>query len=193
MRSPLAARVIDVPNKRILSVVILLFLTEAFAQTNQGGLKVGGGVSEPGLLYAPNPYYSKDSRGVKYEGSCVLRLVVDTEGRPNDIRVVRPLGHDLDEKAIETVKQWKFRPAMKDGKPVAVQIMIEVHFRLYDNPDSDSNLQPQLNWNDVDYIAHFHEEEIGAQWTGKSPYTLRQLAELSRKCTPYINTKLVDL
>ena len=61
----------------------------------------------------------------------MLWLIVDDQGRPRDIRVVRGLGFGLDAKAIEAVKQWRFQPAMKDGHPVNVQISVEVGFRLY--------------------------------------------------------------
>jgi TonB family protein len=61
----------------------------------------------------------------------VLGLIVDSSGHPRDVRVSRSLGMGLDEKAIEAVKQWKFEPAKKDGTPVAVQINVEVSFRLY--------------------------------------------------------------
>jgi TonB family protein len=60
-----------------------------------------------------------------------LWLIVDDQGRPRDIRVVRGLGMGLDAKAVEAVKQWKFQPALKDGRPVNVQISVEVGFRLY--------------------------------------------------------------
>ena len=73
----------------------------------------------------------EEARKAKYQGTCVLWLVVGPDGRPRDIRVARSLGLGLDEKAIEAVKTWKFEPAMKDGKPVAVQINVEVSFRLY--------------------------------------------------------------
>jgi TonB family protein len=96
-----------------------------------GVFRVGGGVSAPKPLYAPDPEYSEEARKAKYQGTCVLWLVVGPDGRPRDIRVSRTLGLGLDEKAIEAVKQWKFEPAMKDGKPVAVQINVEVSFRLY--------------------------------------------------------------
>ena len=52
-------------------------------------------------------------------------------GKPRDVRVARSLGMGLDQKAIQAVRNWKFEPAMKDGKPVAVQINVEVNFRLY--------------------------------------------------------------
>ena len=61
----------------------------------------------------------------------MLRLIVDSAGHPRDIRVVRGLGFGLDAKAIDAVQQWRFQPAMKDGKPVDVQISVEVDFRLY--------------------------------------------------------------
>ena len=59
-----------------------------------------------------------------------MRLVA-ADGRPRDIRVARSLGMGLDEKAIEAVRTWRFEPARKDGNPVAVQINVEVSFRLY--------------------------------------------------------------
>jgi periplasmic protein TonB len=96
-----------------------------------GVFRVGGGVSAPKALYAPDPEYSEEARKAKYQGTCVLWLIVGPDGHPRDVRIARSLGLGLDEKAIEAVKQWKFEPAMKDGKPVAVQINVEVDFRLY--------------------------------------------------------------
>jgi len=96
-----------------------------------GVFRVGGGVSAPKALYAPDPEYSEEARKAKYQGTCVLWLIVGPDGHPRDIKIARSLGLGLDEKAIEAVKQWKFEPAMKDGKPVAVQINVEVDFRLY--------------------------------------------------------------
>jgi periplasmic protein TonB len=96
-----------------------------------GAFRVGGGVSAPKAIFAPDPEYSEEARKAKYQGTCVLWLVVGPDGRARDIRVARTLGLGLDEKAIEAVKNWKFEPAMKDGKPVAVQINVEVTFRLY--------------------------------------------------------------
>jgi periplasmic protein TonB len=99
--------------------------------TGGGVFRVGGGVSAPRAIFTPDPEYSEEARKAKYQGTCVLWLVVGPDGRPRDIKVARTLGLGLDEKAIEAVKQWKFEPAMKDGKPVAVQINVEVSFRLY--------------------------------------------------------------
>ncbi len=96
-----------------------------------GAYRVGGGVSAPRALYAPDPEYSEEARKAKYQGTVVLWVVVGPDGRPHEIRVQRALGMGLDEKAIEAVRQWKFEPARKDGQAVAVQINVEVNFRLY--------------------------------------------------------------
>jgi periplasmic protein TonB len=96
-----------------------------------GVYKVGGGISAPQAISAPDPDYTEEARRAKKQGTCVLWLIVDAAGRPRDIKVVRGLGLGLDAKALEAVKQWRFQPALKDGKPVDVQISVEVEFHLY--------------------------------------------------------------
>jgi periplasmic protein TonB len=96
-----------------------------------GVYKVGGGISAPQAITTPDPEYTEEARSAKTQGTCVLQLVVDQQGHPRDIRVVRSLGHGLDAKAIDAVKQWRFQPAMKDGQPVNVLISVEVGFHLY--------------------------------------------------------------
>jgi TonB family protein len=96
-----------------------------------GVFRVGGGVSAPKEIYAPEPEYSEEARKVKHMGTVVLQLVVGSDGLPRDIRVVRTLGLGLDEKAIEAVRKWRFEPAKKDGKPVAALVSVEVDFHLY--------------------------------------------------------------
>jgi TonB family protein len=99
--------------------------------TGGGYFRVGGGVSAPKPIYDPEPEYSEEARKAKYQGTCVLLLIVGPDGLPRDIRVTNTLGLGLDEKAIETVRKWRFEPARKDGKPVAVQIAVQVNFHLY--------------------------------------------------------------
>ncbi len=99
--------------------------------TGGGAYRVGGGVSAPRPIYDPDPEYSEEARHAKYQGTVLLWVVVGPDGGPRDIRVQRSLGMGLDEKAIEAVRKWKFEPSMKDGHPVAVQVNIEVSFRLY--------------------------------------------------------------
>ncbi len=96
-----------------------------------GVFRVGGGVSAPRAIYAPDPEYSEEARKAKYQGTVVLWTVIGPDGRTHEIRVSRSLGMGLDQKAVEAVRKWRFTPAMKDGHPVAVQVNIEVNFRLY--------------------------------------------------------------
>ena len=93
--------------------------------------RVGGGVTAPRPIYHPDPEYSEEARREKFQGTCVLWLVVSPEGLPRHIKVARTLGLGLDEKAIEAVKQWTFEPARKDGKPVAAAVNVQVTFHLY--------------------------------------------------------------
>lgn len=95
-----------------------------------GVYKVGGGISAPQAVATPDPEYTEEARNAKTQGMCVLRLIVDDHGNPRDIRVVRGLGFGLDARAIDAVKQWRFQPAMKDGRPVSVLISVEVGFHL---------------------------------------------------------------
>ena len=97
-----------------------------------GGIyNVGGGVSAPRPIYDPDPEYSEEARKAKYQGSVMLQAVIAPDGHPRDLQVVRSLGMGLDQKALEAVNRWKFEPAVKDGRPVAVRVQIEVAFRLY--------------------------------------------------------------
>jgi len=95
-----------------------------------GVYRVGGGVTSPSLLYKKEPEYSEEARKAKYQGTVLLYVEVDASGKATNIKVQRSLGLGLDEKAIEAVRQWKFKPGYKDGKPVTVAATIEVNFRL---------------------------------------------------------------
>ncbi|MCC6861829.1 MAG: energy transducer TonB [Bryobacterales bacterium] len=95
-----------------------------------GVYRVGGGVTAPTLLYKVEPEYSEEARKAKYQGTVVLYVEVDTSGKAQNLKVVRSLGLGLDEKAIEAVQKWRFRPGQKNGKPVIVAATIEVNFRL---------------------------------------------------------------
>ena len=95
-----------------------------------GVFRVGGGVTAPTLLHKVEPEYSEEARKAKYQGTVILYIQVDTSGRAVNMRVIHSLGLGLDEKALEAVRQWRFRPGQKDGKPVTVEATIEVNFRL---------------------------------------------------------------
>jgi periplasmic protein TonB len=97
-----------------------------------GGLmSVGGGVSAPQLIRSVDPDFTDDARRANYQGTVSIELIVDSSGNPQDIRIVHHLGMGLDQKAIEAVRQYKFRPAMYQGRPVSVQMVINVDFHLH--------------------------------------------------------------
>ena len=89
------------------------------------------GVTQPRPIYEPDPDYSDAARKAKYQGSVLLWLVVGADGLPHNIRVQRSLGMGLDENAIAAVSTWRFQPATLNGKPVAVEVNVQVSFRLY--------------------------------------------------------------
>lgn len=89
-------------------------------------------MSAPVVLYKVEPVYTEEARKAHVSGAVVLSVVVSADGTPGDIRLIRSLGYGLDERAAETVKTWRFRPGLKDGKPVPVECKIEVNFRLLD-------------------------------------------------------------
>lgn len=84
----------------------------------------------PVLIQKVEPDYTEEARRARYQGQVWMRLVIDRSGTPRNIQVVRSLGMGLDEKAVDAVRQWRFRPGMKDGQVVAVRANAEVTFRL---------------------------------------------------------------
>ena len=96
-----------------------------------GVMSVGGGVSAPQVIHSVEPEFTPEARQANHEGTVAIQLIVDSQGMPQDIHVTRPLGMGLDQKAIAAVRQYRFRPAMYQGHPVSVQMVIEVEFRLH--------------------------------------------------------------
>lgn len=103
------------------------------AQANADGLyRIGNGVSAPVPLNSVIVEFTDVARRAKYQGVCLVSLTVDAQGNPQNPRVVRGLGMGLNQKALEAVQKYRFKPAMLDGKtPVPVMITVEVNFRLY--------------------------------------------------------------
>lgn len=96
-----------------------------------GVMSVGGGVSAPQVLHSVEPEFTQQARAANFQGSVAIQLIVDSNGNPQNIHITRPLGMGLDQKAIEAVRQYKFKPAMYQGHPVAVQIVIDIAFHLH--------------------------------------------------------------
>lgn len=93
--------------------------------------RVGGKTKPPHPLSTPDPAYNELAKQKGYQGTSVLWLVVDENGTPQNVEIARALGFGLDEQAVKTVSHWKFQAATRDGKPVPVQINVEVNFRMY--------------------------------------------------------------
>jgi periplasmic protein TonB len=96
-----------------------------------GVMSVGGGVSAPQIIHSVDPQFTDQARQADYQGTVSIQLIIDSQGNPQNVRVVRHLGMGLDEKAMEAVRQYRFRPAMYQGHAVAVQMIVNVDFHLH--------------------------------------------------------------
>jgi TonB family protein len=117
----------------ILSLVSLLAGRCLNAQESSGldgAIRVGSGITPPRLLHKVEPEYSPGARADHVQGTVVLELAVDEQGRPTGITVISPLGFGLDERAQSAVETWRFAPGVKDGKPVKILATVEVNFRF---------------------------------------------------------------
>ncbi|HEX4595329.1 MAG TPA: energy transducer TonB [Bryobacteraceae bacterium] len=95
-----------------------------------GSARAGHKITPPQLIYKVEPEFSEEARKAKYQGVVVLAIEVDASGHPRNLRVLEQLGLGLDEKAIEAVSQWRFRPGYQDGRPVVTSATVQVSFRL---------------------------------------------------------------
>jgi protein TonB len=96
-----------------------------------GVFHVGGSVRAPVLVYSPDPEFSEEARKAKFSGNVEVYLIVDEQGNPTHVRVVRDVGMGLGERAVEAVRQYKFKPALQNGKPVKVDMYIDVNFQIF--------------------------------------------------------------
>jgi TonB family protein len=115
-------------------LVLALSASLAEAQTGQTVYKPGEGITPPQLVKEVKPEYPPEAREAKIQGIVELECVVQTDGVPRDVQVKRPANVMLDEAAIETVRQWRFKPGTKAGEAVPVLVTIEISFTLRDRP-----------------------------------------------------------
>jgi TonB family protein len=125
----------EMPTRKMVAAtiasVLMLMLPLAAMQTGRKIYKITDpGVTRPVVLEKEEPQYSEQARDAKIEGSVVLSTIVETDGRVYDVVVERGLEETLDNNAVAAVRNWIFKPAEKDGKPVAVAAKIEINFRL---------------------------------------------------------------
>lgn len=98
--------------------------------SRDGAIAVSGGVTAPIKIYAPQPRYTEDARRAGVEGVVILETVVDTEGNVRDVKILKGLPFGLDQSAVDTVKTWRYEPAMRDGEPVAVYFTFTINFSI---------------------------------------------------------------
>lgn len=129
----------------VLLVSAALLMRPVFAaQSGQGQAKrdpaaqekeepvyeLGPGITPPRVVHKVSPHYS-GSGGVRVAGTVTIALVVTSQGLPKDPQVVKSLDKDVDQSALDAIRQWRFDPAKKDGKPVAVRIALELEFHSF--------------------------------------------------------------
>lgn len=113
-----------------VAAVLAIALPLAAMQAGRRVYRIGDGVTAPKQLYKEEPAYTQEARDAKVEGAVLLSGVIEADGSITEVRVERSLDAGLDNNAVEAVKRWQFKPAEKDGVPVAVSVRIEVNFRL---------------------------------------------------------------
>jgi TonB family protein len=96
----------------------------------EGPIRVGGQLKEPRKIKQVDPVYPEIARRARVSGAVILEVIVDKQGNPRDIKVLRGLSMGLTEAAVEAVKQWKWEPSTLNGKPVEVIVIVTVNFRL---------------------------------------------------------------
>jgi TonB family protein len=119
-------------------------------EASNGVRQVGGGVTGPVVIYQPEPEFTKEAKKAKVQGVVTVSLVVDEHGQPQNVHIVRGMGigpdgrpdpklkkaarkaaDGMNQSAVDAVKQYKFKPAMENGRPVAVYLNVEVNFEIF--------------------------------------------------------------
>ena len=93
-------------------------------------LKLGHTDKPPAITHTVVAEFSDQARRERFGGVVLISMIVNEEGMPTDVKVVRSIGHGLDEKALEAARQYRFTPAQRDGKPIAARITMEISFRI---------------------------------------------------------------
>jgi TonB family protein len=96
----------------------------------QGPVHLGEGIDAPKKIYDPRPFYTEEARQARIQGTVILQAVVDVDGNVTEVEVLKGLPLGLDQSAIDAVKTWKYEPATRGGKPVAVYLSLLVNFSL---------------------------------------------------------------
>jgi len=147
--------------------------------TDEGVLRIGPGVTSPKIKVKRAPSYSRAAEAAKIQGTCILDIIIDEQGLPTNISVLSPIGFGLDEKAVEAVSEWRFKPAMKDGKPVKVEVTVEVNFRFL-----AAYFDAKTEWKRTEFnvLVSSLDKQPNGRPTAKQVKTIQKLAKA--KYTP---------
>ncbi len=105
---------------------------EAAAPDADGAYDVSGpGVSPPVVVHSVDPSFGEEARYHKFSCTVVVGLIVDYKGMPQKVHVTKGVGNSLDDRAVEAVRQYRFKPAKKDGVPVPVKVLVAVNFKSF--------------------------------------------------------------
>ncbi len=130
---PIVSPEIEVPEVDSLALDAIYGVPDAPPAPGWSGPaphRVGGGVSPPVRIHAPQPRYTEEARQARIQGVVILEAIIDQEGRVRAVRVLKDLPMGLAESAVETVREWRFEPARLDGRPVPVYYNLTVRFSL---------------------------------------------------------------
>ena len=130
---PIRLEEVDVPDIVPQDVVGEFGIPDTPPGLGRGGVDavpVSGNITPPIKIYHPQPQYTEEARRARVQGVVILEATIDRQGDVVDVRVVKGLPMGLDKSAVETALQWKFKPALENGKPVAVFFNLLVNFSL---------------------------------------------------------------
>lgn len=165
----------------LLAVVLTVFVVAA--QTNtppEEPIRFGPGVTAPRLLYKIEPEFSSEARSANMQGTVVLQLVINEQGRPTDITVMSPLGFGLDERAVSAVEKWLFAPGVKNGAPVKILATVEVSFRFLGTPFDETGERRRTSFNIA--VQTINKGQATAKGTERAVQTILELSQ--HKFTP---------
>jgi TonB family protein len=125
----------DMKTVALLLMAVAAATAQSYSSEHQFEYRVAG-AQAPTVIKKSNPEYTEQARRAGIEGAVLLYVEIGTDGRPHHIRVIKGLGFGLDATAMDSVRQWRFRPGTKDGVPISTPATIEVKFKLADAPSS---------------------------------------------------------
>jgi TonB family protein len=82
------------------------------------------------ILSKPTPIYTQEARSLRIEGEVLLEVVLEASGSLRVVRIVRGLGHGLDDNAVKAAEQIRFKPAMRDGQPADSTVVLHIIFQM---------------------------------------------------------------